>query len=445
MKRPRMMSLLMTMLLCASGSGCGRRNPVGEISVKESGIEVVDRGTALDGREWPSWRGPRGDGVAVDQPLPTVWSESTGILWRADVPGRGHCSPVVFGGSVYLSTALVAQQKQQVMAFDGGSGEPKWTTVLHDGGLPSERQLHHKSSHANGTVACDGERIYAAFLNSDSITASAVDLTGQRVWQQELGKFVSQFGYAPSPVLYKSLVIFAADNPGGGWLAAVDSASGQIAWRVGRGNVASYSSAAVASVGGRDQLLISGCDAVTSYDPASGDELWKTPCVAEATCGTIVTTSDLIFASGGYPEKETVCLSTEGRRIWSNRTQVYEPSLVITGNQVIAVSDDGIAYCWAANTGDMIWRERLGGNFSASPLVCNDRVYASNLSGETFVFTATGDKFRLISRNTLGDDCYASPAAAGGRLFLRIGVGNGSDRREQLVCLGTPVADGIGR
>jgi outer membrane protein assembly factor BamB len=106
---------------------------------------------------------------------------------------------------------------------------------------------------------------------------------------------------------------------------------------------------------------------------------------------------------------------------------------------VIAVSDDGIASCWAVRTGDTIWRERLAGNFSASPIVCGSRVYASNLSGETFVFTSNNGQYELVARNKLGSDCYASPAVADGQLFLRIGVGSGSDRREQLVCIGDTV------
>ena len=429
-------STLSTVLLIACISGCGRRNPVDEITVTDSGIEVVDRQVESDSIGWPSWRGPNGDGIAADQPLLTEWSKSSGVLWRVDVPGRGHSSPIVAGDSVYLATALVQQQKQQIVACDRQTGEMKWTMVLHDRGLPSERQIHNKGTHANGTVACDGARLYTAFLNSDSIIASAVDLNGELVWQKEIGSFVSKFGYAPSPILYKSLVIFAADNSGGGYLAAVDGASGKIAWRVARANAFSYSSPTVANVGGRDQLLISGCDAVTSYDPASGDEMWKTPCIAEATCGTIVTTSDLIFASGGYPEKETVCLSADGKRVWFNKTGVYEPSLVVVDDQLIAVSDDGIACCWAVETGDTNWRERLGGNFSASPIVCNNRVYAANLSGETFVFTTSDGQYELIARNKLGNDCYASPAVADGQLFLRVGIGNGSGRREQLVCLG---------
>jgi outer membrane protein assembly factor BamB len=156
--------------------------------------------------------------------------------------------------------------------------------------------------------------------------------------------------------------------------------------------------------------------------------------VAEATCGTIVTSGNRIFASGGYPERETVCLSAQGEPIWSNETRAYEPSMLVAGEKLVVVNDDGIGFCWALQTGDLQWKKRLGGNFSASPVLVGDRVYVPNLDGQTFVFRA-GDEYDPIAKNKLGDDCYASPAVAGGELFLRIGVGSGQERREQLVCI----------
>jgi outer membrane protein assembly factor BamB len=326
------------------------------------------------------------------------------------------------------------QQQQLVIAFDRADGQETWRTVIHQGGFPSKRELHEKSTHANGTVSCDGKRLFTAFLNSDSIIATAITLDGDIVWQKEVGKFVSKWGYAPSPVLYQSLVIFSADNQGGGYLVAVDAETGAIAWRVARGNSSSYSSPTIAHVGGRDQLLISGGDSVSSYDPASGDRLWKTEAIAEATCGTMVVSGDQVFASGGYPDRETVCLSADGKRLWSNNTRVYEPSMIVVGDKLVAVTDDGIAYGWSIDSGDQLFKQRLGGKFSASPILCNGHVYVSNLQGTTFVFRVD-DGFQMISKNRLGDDCYASPAAVGGQLFLRVGLGSGRERREQLVCL----------
>jgi outer membrane protein assembly factor BamB len=414
--------------------GCSRRNPVSEVSVIESGVAISEGEGRLSSSDWNGWRGPTNNGIAPPQALPTEWDEQTNIRWRCDLPGRGHGSPIVVGSSVYVATAIEGQQQQCVIGVDRGDGAERWRTTIHQGGFPSPRELHHKGTNANGTIACDGKRLFIAMLNSDAIFATALDFGGEILWQQEIGKFVSRWGYAPSPILYKSLVIFAADNQGGGYLAALDGDTGRIAWRVARGNTSSYSSPVVASVGGRDQLLISGCGAVTSYDPASGQQLWQTRCVAEATCGTIVAGGGRIFAAGGYPEQQTVCLSAEGRPVWSNDTKVYEPSMLVAGDSLVTVNDAGIAYCWSTETGDLRWKKRLGGNFSASPILVGNNIYVPNLEGYTFVFRA-GERYEEVAKNKLGDDCYASPAASDGELFLRIGIGSGENRKEQLVCI----------
>ncbi len=417
--------------------GCGSRvtrTPVREVSVATSGVELKDVAGPMDG--WPGWRGPTGDGLAPDQDLPTHWSESEGIVWRVDVPGRGHGSPVVVGDLVLLASAIDSQQKQVMLAYDRKTGEQQWQLVIHEGDFPSQREIHSKGTNANGTVACDGQRAYIAFFNSGAVTATAVDLEGNEVWRRELGAFASKFGYAPSPILYKSFVIVAVDNWGGGYIAALDSETGEIAWRIARPAQNSHSTPLVAHIGGRDQMLISGCDQVASYDPATGQEIWSTRCISETTCGTMVVLGDRAYASGGYPEKQTICLSATGEKIWDNKTQVYEPSMLAYGESLFAVSDDGIAYCWSADDGKMRWRERLGGNFSASPVVCNGNIYVPNLSGKTFVFKASPDGFDEVAVNRLGSDCYASPAVFQGQMFLRIGVQAGGDRQEQLVCIG---------
>ena len=430
----RLLSLALVALLLF---GCGRKNPVTEISVSDSGIAITGTVTDRENVGWNGWRGPNNNGVAAAQSLATEWNEKKNIRWRSDVPGRGHSSPTAVGDAVYLATAVESDQQQMVLCFSREDGSERWRTVLHRGNFPSKREIHSKGTNANGTVACDGKRLFIAMLNNDSIIATALDLDGEIVWQREIGKFVSKFGYAPSPILYGSLVIFAADNSGGGYIAALDGETGEIAWRVARANLSSYSSPLVAKVGGRDQLLISGCGAVTSYDPATGGQNWRTECVAEATCGTIVTTDDQIFASGGYPEQETVGLSADGALLWSQQVKAYEPSMLIVGDKLVSINDGGIAYCWIAESGDLVWKKRLGGNFSASPILVGEHIYVSNLEGETFIFRA-GQQYQQIAKNSLGDDCYASPAVSDGELFLRIGNGDGPARREQLVCIAEP-------
>lgn len=415
-------------------AGCGKKNPVSEVSVQQSRVKIDETAWVAGTDDWTGWRGPTSDGQVPSQTLPVTWSDDENIKWRVDLPGRGHGSPIVVDEKVIVATAMEEEEKQVVLAVDRESGDTLWTRVVHSSGFPTPPEIHKKATNANGTVASNGERLFISFLNSDAIFLTALDLDGELIWTRQVGKFVSKFGYAPSPILYKSLVIVAADNSGGGYLSALDAETGDVAWRVKRTEDSSYSSPMVATLGGKDQLLISGCNSVSSYDPATGDQNWHTECTAESTCGTIVCAGERLFASGGYPQRQTVCLSSEGSIIWQDSARIYEPSMVVVGNQLVGVSDDGVAYCWDIADGNEVWKERLGGNFSASPIVCDGRVYASNLKGDTFVFTIE-EAYQEIAKNRLGEDCYASPAVSRGEIFLRIGVRREGRRTEQLVCI----------
>lgn len=430
-------ALCVVMFLAGCSKGPPAKSvPVVEVKPKTTEAEVVP--LQLGDSDWPQWRGPRGDGTATDQNVPLRWDGTTNVAWTADVPGRGHASPIVVGSTVYLASALSDQQKQIVIAFDRATGKRRWEAAVHEGGFPDPSEIHQKGSQANGTLASDGQRVFAVFFNSGRIFATALDLDGKHLWQQEVGAFSSKFGYAPSPILYKSVVIVSADNWGGGYIAALHRETGEIVWRKKRPTISTYSSPLVSSVGGRDQLVISGCNQLVSYDPATGDELWSCQAIAEATCGTPVTDGSAIFASGGYPERQTICVDGSGQTVWSNKTKVYEPSMVATGEHLFAVTDEGIALCWSAKTGKELWKQRVGGSFSASPVVCNGMIYVPNLSGETIVFEAKGDAYHEVARNQLGNDSYASVAVSGNELFMRVGVGEGNERKERLVCIRQP-------
>ena len=426
--------LSITCLLLVIGAGCTKQVPVEEVSVSESGISVRDIPASDVSLDWPQWRG-LSFGVAPDSPIPTAFSAESNVRWQADVPGRGHSSPIVVGDLVVVATATEKPPQQMVVAYDRKDGKQRWSTAVHSGGLPSQRDIHQKSTKANSTVASDGTSLVTAFLNSEHIMVTALSLDGAELWQTDIGAFSSKFGYAPSPVIYKSLVIVASDNGGGGYLAGLDIKSGEVAWRIARGSANSYSSPAIVTLGGTDQIVITGNNHMASYAPATGELIWETECISEATCGTVVATSDKVFASGGYPAQETVCLDASGKRLWSNRTKIYEPSLVTDGENLFGISDDGIAYCWAVEDGEVRWKKRLGGNFSSSPVICNGNIYVADLSGNSYVFKASGEGYESVSKNRLGDDCYASPAIAGDAIFFRVGFGKEDSRQEKIFCI----------
>ena len=414
-------------------SGCG--SSVTEIS-SSAPADAPDLVAAAT--DWPSWRGPSRNGLAGDQNIPLEWDESRNVLWRTPVPGRGHASPTIVGDSIYLATADEQKQTQSVLSFDRKTGQQKWAKQLHQGGFPGPSQMHHNSTHANPTVVSDGEHMFAAFLNHDAIHLTALTADGQQAWQTEVGPFNSHYGYAPSPTIYKSIIIVAGDNKGGSYIAAVDRKTGDLVWRKRRSNAGSYSSPVVARVDGKDQLLISGGEQIVSYNPLNGEELWSASGTANATCGTVVWDDENVYASGGFPQHETVCVAGDGsgKRIWHSRKYCYEQSLLLTNGYLYAYTNKGLAVCWDAKTGKEMWLARLKTPVSASPVLVGDNIICANEDGGFYVFKADPKEFRLISKNQLGSQSFASPVVCGDRLYLRVAHGRTTDRQEYLYCIG---------
>ncbi|MFM8891896.1 MAG: PQQ-binding-like beta-propeller repeat protein [Planctomycetia bacterium] len=395
-------------------------------------------GTARD--TWPAWRGPAANGTAAaDQAFATEWSESENIVWKAAIPGRGHSSPTVLDDRVVVTTADVATQTQMVVCFDRETGRQLWLERVSQGGLPA--QIHANNTHATPTVAFDGKLLFAVFQHHDGVHLTALDPDGKVVWKVEAGPYTPKayrFGYAPSPVVYKGTVIVASEFDGESFIKAFDADRGGLRWHAPRPVNVSYSSPIVAHVAGRDQLLISGADAVTSYDPADGTKLWEARGIAAATCGTAVWDGDTVFASGGYPKSETVAVKADGsgRVVWRNGQKCYEQSMLAHRGHLYAVTDAGIAFCWDALTGAETWKSRLCTKCSSSPILAGDAIYITTEKGETKVFRADPEACEVIATNRLGDEMFATPAFCGGRIYARAAHALDGERREFLYCIG---------
>jgi outer membrane protein assembly factor BamB len=398
----------------------------------------VSQPDSVLGADWLQWRGPNGTNIAAaEQRIPVDWSAEKNVVWRADVPGRGHASPLVVGDLVVLETADEMSATQSVVAFSRHDGSLAWQTAISTGGLPP---LHRKNTHASSTAASDGRHIFVAFCHHEKIEVAALDLTGKVVWRVVAGTFDPQayeYGYASSPTVHGDTLIVSADSDTASWIRAFRLADGTQVWSQDRPRSLNWGSPIVASVAGRDQLLLSGSRMIAAYDPATGAPLWNTPCLTMATCGTCVWDDGLVFASGGFPDSETVAVRADGSGVvWKNRVKCYEQSLLVTGGHVYAFSDQGVFFCWDAKTGTERWKQRLGGPVSASPLLVGDLILATNEAGTTWVIRANPARYDEVARNQLGESGFASIVAVDGRLYVRTSTGDGTDRRESLYCVG---------
>ena len=390
--------------------------------------------------DWLQWRGPTANGHASqDQAPPTTWDGSKNVVWKVEVPGRGHSSPIIVGDKVILSTANKGSQIQGVMAFDRKSGREIWRTKIHEGKF--NPKIHVKNTHASPTIASDGDKLFVVFNNDRSATLTALDLNGKIAWQKKAGGFVPtkyQFGFAASPTIYKDSVIVASEFERNGFIAAFDRRDGSKKWSISRGKSTSYSSPIVANVAGKDQLLISGQNAVNGYDPSNGEKLWEAPTIWAVSCATLVWHDDLVFASGGYPASQTLCVKADGsgKIVWENRVKCYEQSMLIHDGYLYGIDDKGVAYCWEAKTGKEMWKTRMEGPVSSSLSLANGNLYFASEAGTTFVFKANPEKFALVARNKLGDSAFATPVFADNRIFTRVGMKSGGKLQEYLFCLG---------
>ena len=397
--------------------------------------QQVDDRISLDAADWPWWRGPQRNGVAnPDQDPPTEWSASQNVAWKSPIPGRGHSSPTVVGSRVFLATADEGQGTQSVLCYDRETGEQLWQTEVHLGGLMRKNE---KSTAASGTVACDGESVFISFANSGAVDVTAISLEGKQRWQTKIADYVIHQGYGGSPAVYQSLVIAAADSHVGGVVAGLDRKTGAIAWKHDRPKEPNYTSPIILNVAGRDQLLLTGCNLFSSFDPLSGKTLWEIKGATTECVTSTVTDGERVFCSGGYPKNHLAAVLADGsgKIAWETRDRVYVPSLLARDGHLFGVLDAGVAVCWKSDTGQEQWKKRLGGEFSASPVLVGDTIYATNENGETYIYRADPSKFEQIAANKLGDEAMGSTTICGSRIYMRVVEQVDGRRQEMLYCL----------
>ena len=389
-----------------------------------------------DVSNWSRWRGPQGDGIAAGQTPVTAWSETSNVIWKSKVPGHGHSSPIVTADKIFLTTSDKAKGTQSVLCYDRDSGALVWENLVYKGKLPEK--IHKKNTHASSSVAVHGDQLFALFFNAGRQLMVSFRFDGEKVWEKDLGPYETEydFGSGASPIMYGDVVIVPHENAADGKIYGLNYATGETLWTIPRTH-SSYSTPVVANVGGKDQLLISGHSGLTSYDPVGGKKNWSSPAKWKVTCATAVWDEDRIYASGGYPVRETIAVTNDGaKQVWELPLKSYEQSMIVVDDHLYLVTDRGILYCVHGATGEIAWKTRFKGPISASPVLAGGNIYFTAEDGQTLVFKPNPAKFEKVGINQLGTRAFASFALVDDRIITRVGDDSTGEYQEWLYCLG---------
>ncbi|MDD4872058.1 MAG: PQQ-binding-like beta-propeller repeat protein [Kiritimatiellae bacterium] len=374
---------------------------------------------------WPCWRGPRLDGSSREKNIPLYWSATSNIVWKTELPGFGHASPIVWDRNVFTVAAVTNTSERLLLCLDGSTGTIVWQrTVLT---APLERK-HKLNSFASSTPATDGELVYVAFLDRDQMFVAAYDYKGNQKWAVRPGIFSSVHGFCSSPILYRDKVIVNGDHDGDSYLVALSRADGKVLWKTPRDNhTRSYCAPLIRDMAGRPQMVLSGDKCVASYDPNTGKRIWVIDGPTEQFVASPVyhEASGLVLITGGFPAHHILAIRPDGTGnvtqthiVWRTIQGVaYVPSPIIEGDYFLVTSDAGMTHCFEARTGNLAWYERLGVQH-ASLVSAEGRVYFLNDNGVMNV-VKVGPQFECVAQNEIGEKCFASPAISNSRIFLR--------------------------
>lgn len=376
---------------------------------------------------WPGWRGPLGDGTVENAPeLPVEFSIPEDTVWKAEIPGIGHASPVIWEDRIFLVSAGEDTRERLLICLDRGTGGTIWQRVV----LKTDpEEIHRLNSRASSTPATDGEQIYVSFLDGTEMYVAAYDPDGEKLWEARPGVFSSKHGYCSCPVLWKDKVIVNGDHDGEAYLVALDRETGETVWKTDRPNrKRSYCTPIIRTIDGRNQLILSGSVSVASYDPDTGRQHWVIDGPTEQFVASLVYNEDLnlLFMTCGFPQKHMLAIRPDGSGnvtkthiAWRDTAGAsYVPSPIAIGDYFLVVADNGVASCFVAETGERLWRERLPGGHSASLIAANGLAYFTSDSGVVSV-VKPGPEFTVVAQSEVGENVYASPAVYGNRLFIR--------------------------
>ena len=455
-------ALLLLFFACSGGDMNAEESAaaVQAVSPGESQIPVPYEGF---GGNWPQFRGPHACGIASGQDLPLDWDVETGenIRWKTAIPGLGHSSPVVWDNKVFVTTA-VGEGKEPTLkvgrygespdnpedfvhhyrlyCLDAETGKVLWEQTAYSGKPKVSR--HIKSSHANCTPDTDGERVLA-FFGSQGVYC--YDMDGRLLWTKDLGYLDAgafdlpevQWGFGSSPIIFEDKVIVLCDVNNQSFIAALDKETGADIWRTDRDEGPTWGTPTVHREGSRTQIIVNGYKHIGAYDLDSGEALWWMRGGGDVPCPTPVVAHGLAFITNAHGKMRpiyAVRLDAEGDITlksgetsnpsipwFYSRRGGYQPTPLVYGDFLFVGDNGGIVGCYQAESGEEIYRRRIGeemSSYSSSPVACDGRLYFSDEYGNINVIAASKE-YKFLAVNPMGEICMATPAIANKTLYVR--------------------------
>ncbi len=381
---------------------------------------------------WYQFRGPEGNGLALEAKLPTEWSDDQNIVWKTAIHGRGWSSPVEDKGEIWLTTATEDGMSMSVVCVNLESGMVKHNAVVFEN-ESVQPDFHATNSYASPTPIVDREHVFVHFGAYGTACLRRSDCS--MVWQRRDLPCNHFRGAGSSPILYGDLLIFHMDGFDVQYAVALNRHTGETIWKKDR-NIdygtdngdfyKSFSTPIVISVNGQDQLISPTSKACLALNPLTGQEIWRVRYEEHSTTVRPIFDGERVYISTGFGKAKMMCVRvggegdvTESHVDWIQHKSIgSKPSPVLVEGRLFDVTDDGIMERIDLTDGEIVWRERLGGKFSASLVATADHVYAFDHDGSGYVFT-TSDEPKLVATNKLPDGCNASPAVVGDSLIVR--------------------------
>jgi len=386
---------------------------------------VLELPALADEPNWPRFRGPNGQGVSQATGIPVTWTEKD-YNWKVALPGGGHSSPVVWGETIFVTCGHRESGRRMLAALRVSDGKILWSKDCP----PVEYSLHGRNSYAAATPAVDADHVYALWTTPKHTRLVALDHEGADVWQSTFAGVHCPHGAAMSPIVVDDLVVFTREqehkSPYPSSWVAVDRKMGKTRWELERQTSikTGYSTPCLFAPNGRPPQLIftSLAHGMTAVDPQTGKVVWELKPAFEwrVVASPILADGLLIGSSGRNYVAVRPPATASGRPTVARDKGPYSycPTPLAKDGLLFIFRDDGRAYCLRGATGEQLWQAKPGGRFAGSPVWVDGRLYCITMDGNLVVIRAA-DQYELLAVNPLGEKSQATPAVAGGRLYLR--------------------------